>query len=140
VEGLWPKKTAAQQQLELQLQLLLPAVVLDCAVRVPASYKARSKYYLMAAQLSRYATAAWSKLSKQAAATSTGCHLGPGHRRQQQQPELPSSWVADVLPAARKLARKVVPQLQEDADVASAAGHAATSSSSGSSRGAAVLL
>jgi hypothetical protein len=141
VEDLWVNKTAAQQQLELQLQLLLPAVLLDCATRVPASYKVRSKYYLMAAQLSHYAAAAWSTLSKQAAATPTGGMLGLGRRRQrqqqQQQPELPGSWVAKVLPAAVKLARKVVPQLQEDANVASSAGHAAVSSSSGRSSSAA---
>jgi hypothetical protein len=135
VGNLWAKKTAAQQQLELQLQRLLPAVLLDCAARVPASNKARGKYYLMAAQLSHYASAAWSALSKQAAATPTGGILGLGRRQQQQQPELPGSWVAEVLPAALKLARKVVPQLQEDADVASAAGHTATSSSSSSNGG-----
>jgi hypothetical protein len=120
---LWEQKTAEQQALELQLQLLLPAVLLDCAARIPTSSALHIKYCLMAAAVSDHSTAAWSNLTN--GSTSSGSS-------QHQQP--PGSWVAEVIPAALKVARRVLPQLQEDADAAAAAEAGVQSSASSSSK------
>jgi hypothetical protein len=121
--NLWQQKTAEQRALQLQLQLLLPAVLLDSAARIPTSSALHSKYCLMAAQISFHSTGCWNHLSN---------GRTPSSRRQHQ--KLPGAWVAEVIPAALKVARRVLPQLQEDADAAAAAEAGVQSSASSSTK------
>jgi hypothetical protein len=48
---LWQQKPAAQKQIDLQLLLLLPGVLLHRAARIPSSSSLRDKYCMIAAQL-----------------------------------------------------------------------------------------
>jgi hypothetical protein len=119
--NVWSKKSAAQQQLELQLQLLLPGVFLHCAARMPATSRPHSNNCLAAAQLSNCGMSAWSSLTK----AWPGNTAPPSGSGQQQAPVvqpqrsgmLQAAWVAEILPAALKLAQRVLPQLQDDADM-----------------------
>jgi len=123
VRHFWEQKTAEQQQLELRLQLLLPPVLLHCAGKIPTSSPVHGKYCLVAATVSGDATYAWECLSRHKA-SQPGARQGLRTRQQQQQQEpvqLTADWVAEVIPAALKLARRVLPQLQEDADILTAA-------------------
>jgi hypothetical protein len=125
---LWQQKPAAQQELELHLQLLLPRVLLHCATKMPRQAASR-RYYencVHAAQQSISGVSAWTSLTQ-----------APGSlEQQQQQPrprQLEAAWVAEVVPAALKLARRLLSQLQEDADSASGAASAVVGAVNGSS-------
>jgi len=127
---LWEQKSAAQQQLELQLQLLLPGVLLDCATKIPTSSPGFDKHSRMAAQMGFFSAAARKFL------TEPDKPLYGSSSRLQPQQQLLGSWVAEVLPATIKLARRVLPALQADADIANAADAAAAGSTTGGTAGA----
>jgi hypothetical protein len=86
---------------------------------------------MIAAQLADNGVAAWRSLTEALEAAVSGQQQQPGLER----PLLPAAWVAAMVPAALKLARRVLPQLH-DAETANAVtASAAAATSTGASAG-----
>lgn len=107
------------------MQLLLPGVLLHCAASMPAS-SLHHQQARTAAQLSMTGVVAWSTLAQTCISSSGSCQQPPQQQPRLAQPQLQTAWVAELVPAALKLARRILPQLQEDEDIVTAAAKAGT--------------